>query len=329
MNYNLDNNTNFTKEISIDKDRTEVLRIPLQEFEIYKLDFEVNGKSSGYWFADFYNSAGEQNYADNYSSTYESPDDFIHQSALFMARSEAVQGIVGFQAINNPLHLRNIKINSISKSEALDWMDALYASLPQINPVLDQDRCSLLPQTKNTLQHGGHIQMVALGDSISNDMINGLGHLLVEREYPGVTIQPIHANGPEKSSTNYQYEEVMQRLVIRHQPDLFIVSGMSHEPESVRTLIDIVRNAGNDVETIYFDVRVDGDPNPTQRLDQLAKMKEIGAKDGFAVWDMTSQFEDCMCRTALSAEWFRRDAHHVNDRGKQLLARLFASYFIL
>lgn len=315
----------FDGEVTVDQNGIELFNIPLQPFQIYRLNFDTRCQSSGYWYADFYNEAEEQNYADNYSCVYESPEEYIPQSALFMARAEAVNGRIGFRAIDDTLNLRNVNVCPVTKPEALQWMDTLYESLPKIDEAPEHRLLEHLPQTREKLKNGGTLRIVALGDSISNDMMNGLGHLLIERQYSNLTILPIHANGPEKSTINYQQDEVLQRLVIRHKPDLFTVGGASHEPESIRNVIRKVRAACNNVETIYFDIRVDGDPEQQKRLSEFETLCRMGDEDGFKVYDMTTPFEKCISRAEQPAEWFRRDAQHVNDRGKQILGRLYAS----
>lgn len=305
----------------------ELFRMPLREFAIYRLDFEATCAGTGYWYADFYNAAGERNYADNHSSVYPSTEGFAPHTSLFMARAEAVTGILGFRVQADEVRVRKVAVRPIDKADALNWMDALYARLPPVQPQLDADRWQRLPKTRRTLAAGGHLRLVALGDSISNDLVNGLGHLLVERRHPGCVLLPIHANGPEQSTRNYQADEVLQRLVVRHRPDLFMIAGMSHDPESARTTIRKVRQACAGVEAVCFDIRVDGDPHPDARRRQLDILRQMGDEDGFAVWDMTTAFQDCVHRADQPLTWFQRDVSHVNDRGKQILARLFEAYF--
>ena len=193
-----------------------------------------------------------------------------------------------------------------------------------------KDRGTILARTSAALKSGKTLRVVALGDSISNDMMNGLGHLLVERQYKGTTIQAIHANGPEKSCDNYQHDDVLQRLVIRHRPDLLTVGGVSHgNAESIRTVIRKVRAACNNVETVYFDVRVDGDPEIGKRMELQSELRRMASEDGFALCDLTTPFEECVRRSSHPRKWFIRDSSHVNDRGKQILARLYASYFMI
>ncbi len=312
--------------LTVGEDGVEAMALPLQPFGLYRIDYEARGARPGYCFVDFFNKAGEQNYADNYSSV-DASEAYAPQSAIFMARAEAERGTVGFRPLGGTLDVRNMRVRAIGRDDALAWMDALYAELPEVRPDLDKERWTLLPRLREALRDGRTLRVVALGDSISNDMLNGLGHLLLERDYPGTTWVPIHANGPEKSCENYRADEVLQRLVIRHRPDFFTLAGMSHAPEHARTVIDKVRKACDNVETVYFDVRVDGDPAPDQRLARLDRMRRMGEEDGFAVWDMTTPFQECLERADQPLAWFQRDDHHVNDRGKQILGRLYAAYF--
>ena len=317
----------FAGPLTIDRDATVVLTIPLEPFGLYRLSFESRAAGPGYWFADFFNAAGEHNYADNHSGL-DPATDWTPAESVFMARAEAVTGKLGFRVIQEPIEVRRVRCQQISKAEALRWMDAVNATLPPVRPEFPAERWALLPRTRMALQAGKTLRVVALGDSVSNDMLNGLGHLLVERAYPGTTLQIIHANGPEKSCDNYQRDEALARLVIRHRPELFTVAGMSHgDPDAIRAVIRKVRAACGNVETAFFDVRTDGNPDLQVRGPLLATLRRMAAEDGFVMCDLTTPFEDCMRRSKQPRSWYLRDHCHVNDRGKLLLGRLYAAFF--
>lgn len=313
------------------QDLAELLELPLSEFNLYRVDFTLQCPASGgLWVVDFYDEAGERNYADNYAAVYPtSGDGAEQQTAFFMARAGAVRATLGVRSQGDPIDVLKVSVTTATKDETLEWMDSFLADFPDIAPSLrlDEKRWEVLPRTAEKLRQGETLRVVALGDSISNDLMNGLGHLLVEREHPGAEMRIIHANGPEKSCENYQREEVLQRLVVPHSPDLLTVGGMSHEPEDVRTVIRNVRRLCGDVEALYFDVAVNGDQECEKRLADLRKLQRFGAEDGFAVCDITTPYHDCIRRAEHSHEWFSRDDQHANDRGKQLLGRIFAACF--
>ena len=307
----------------------ELLEFPLQEFGIYRIDFDGIRcpEPGGLWVVDFFNASGEKNYADNYSLLYPSAERAASQTAFFMARAEAVRGTLGVRSQGGELQIGYVQLQTAAKDEALAWMDAVASEFPDIAPSLhlNPGRWRYLPRTLDKLKRGETIRVAALGDSISNDMLNGLGHLLVERAYPGAELQIVHANGPEKACDNYKHEEVLERLVTRHHPDLLTVGGMSHKAEDIRSVIRNVRRMYGDIEAVYFDIRVNSDPESS--MCDLDALKEMAREDEFDIFDMTTPYLDCVNRSGYPLSWFSRDDEHANDRGKQLLARIFAAYF--
>ncbi len=325
--------TRLPASVSAGLDLAELLEFHLSEFNLYRVDFTVQCPAAGgLWVVDFFDEAGGRNYADNYAAVYPTLDNGTEQqTAFFMARAGAVHGTLGVRSQGDPIEVLDASVTPATKDETLEWMDSFLADFPDIDPSLnlDEKRWDVLPRTAEKLRRGETLRVVALGDSISNDLMNGLGHLLVEREHPGAELQIIHANGPEKSCENYQREEVLQRLVVPHSPDLLTVGGMSHEPEHVRNVIRTVRHLCGEVDALYLDVAVNGDQEQEKRLSDLRKLKRFGAEDRFAVCDITTPYHDCIRRAVHSREWFARDDEHANDRGKQLLGRIFAACFRL
>ncbi|MFW6367497.1 MAG: hypothetical protein ACOC0L_02415, partial [bacterium] len=205
------------------RDLAELLEFPLSEFSLYRVDFTVQCPAEGgLWVVDFFDEAGERNYADNYAAIYPTTDGPERQTAFFMARARAVRGTLGVRSQGNPIDVLDASVTPATKAEALDWMDSFVEFFPDVATSLKPDaaRWEFLPRTAEMLRRRESLRVVALGDSISNDLMNGLGHLLVEREHPGAEMRIIHANGPEKSCENYQREEVLQRLVAPPSPDL-------------------------------------------------------------------------------------------------------------
>jgi hypothetical protein len=99
------------------------------------------------------------------------------------------------------------------------------------------------------------------------------------------------------------------------------------DPEPVRTVIRKVRAACGDVEVVYLDVCTSGDRHPDARREFHRTLGEWAAADRFAVYDMTTRLEQYFAAAGRPREWFLRDTHHVNDRGRQVLARLWAAFF--
>ena len=44
-------------------------------------------------------------------------------------------------------------------------------------------------------------------------------------------------------------------------------------------------------------------------------------------WDLTTAHCEAIARSGKPLDWFKRDAAHNDDRGKQLIAQALAAYF--
>ncbi len=297
-------------------------------FGYYRLRFESRCAGPAYWFADFYDAQGEKNYADNYSGIDPS-DEWAAHEGVFFARAEAVRGVTGFRAIKHPLEVRNVGVQEMTRDMAWSWLDAFRQTLPPANPVLSVRPWPRLDDVRRRLSAGGDIRWVGLGDSLSNDLLNGMGHVWVESAYPGLTLRMIHGNGPEKSARGYNDEAVLRRLVYRHRPDVLMVGGLSHlgQEDAIREIIARSRAACGNIPALFVlvDAGLSQDRSATDGF--LARLDAYGAQDGFAVLDLASLWSEYVAHSPRPHAWFMRDAQHTNDRGKVILGRLFASHF--
>lgn len=310
----------------------EAMHFSVEEFAMYRLDFEARGSGRHLWFVDFFDAAGEKNYADNYSSLV-ATDAWTPVRCYFMARARAVEAVAGFRRGETPLQVRAVQVTPATKAETRARMSEQLQRLPPISaPVADADY-SRLPRLRAIPAEKGPIRWVALGDSLSNDLVNGLGHLWIEEACPDVTVTPIHANGPEKLCSNYQADEALRRLVFTHRPDILTIGGVSHVgmTEAIRAIVAKTRAAcGADVDVLYIDVDVRelSAADRLERREWLAEMESWGERERFAVFDLGSVFDDYVRQTGRPRSEFMRDAVHANDPGKYILGRMLAGYWL-
>jgi hypothetical protein len=313
----------------IEKDTQKVFEFQVKPFHLYRLEFESLNATTGYWVADFYDASGEFNYADNYSGI-DPNSDWTPWTTVFMARSEAATSTIGFRPTSTPLDVRNVKLYEVPKSEVLDWMDSFSYS-EQVKPfALSENRFEYLPKTIQRLREGKPLRIVALGDSLSNDVQNSLWHLLAERNHPGSVIELIHANGIEKFCTNYQKPEVLERLVIKHKPDLLTIGGVSHRGDSqaIANIVRTVREKVPEVECLFFDASANPYYEIELRQKFFAELEPLSRAERFALLDLSALYEEQVKHIGKSAEYYKRDNAHANDRGKQLMGHLYSLFFI-
>ncbi len=312
----------------IESGRREVIKMPVEQFGLYRLRYEVHCAAQAYWFADFYNSAGQMNYADNYGGIDACPD-WTPGESVFMARAEAVEARIGLHALDAPIHFRNIIVEHVDAEKARHWQDGIAQIVPPLPPSASPELNGSLHGLAELLRKGGTVRWVGLGDSLSNDTLNGHPHLFVQRAFPGLTIQLIHGNGPEKFCTNYQKAEVLQRLVFKHRPHFMTVGGASHRGD-IPAIVSIVRQtraACGQIPVLYFDAAVSDETDEIKqgRLKFVAGLRKEAEREKFAVADITEAWWNYAAGCGRPLDWFRRDACHGNDKAKYILARLLAA----
>ena len=66
------------------------------------------------------------------------------------------------------------------------------------------------------------------------------------------------------------------------------------------------------------------DPEGT---DYRSRLMKLAAEEHVAFLDILGPFSQYMETCGKDPQWFHRDKHHFNDRGKQIFARILAGYF--
>ncbi len=308
----------------------ELSRFAVQPRLFYRLDFEARASVPGYWVVDFFDAADHRLYADNYSAVDAAPD-WAWQTSMFMSRAAAATARLAFRPTSAPLAIRQAQISPASRAEVLAWMDAMDAGLPPIGQTAPPDFWQHLPRTRALLRAGGGLRMVVLGDSVANDLLNGHPQLLLERRWPGSEVTAIHATEPEKGCPGYQHNGCVERYALRHEPDLLVVAGMSYggDADAVCNVVAQARAGRPDLDILVVTVSVfEAGGNSSEQLRPfLDRLQTAAATQHFAVADLRRPWEEFVARSPQPVTWYKRDSHHANDRGKHVLARLFAGLF--
>lgn len=216
----------------------------------------------------------------------------------------------------------------------LEVADAVYATMKPIDFQPPADRWSKLPKTKAKLETGAELRMVALGDSLVNDMCNSNFEHLLMRKWPGSTVRIFRSVRGSTGCWYYQQEGEVANYVTKYKPDLLVIGGISHrnDAEAVRSVIQQTRAALPGVETLLLTGPF-GYPNPVddpnwRERDRVFNqaIEKIAAEENVAFFDLQEAWADYIVKVAGALMPFKRDVVHSNDRGKQLLGRLFTSY---
>lgn len=305
---------------------------PVEPFAFYRLTLTSRAATPAYWMLDFAEADGSAIRADNYS-TVEPSSDWQRQEFMVMARRLAATARLGFRPIDRALDVHAATIAPVAKEQVLAWMDRLYATLPPVAaaPAAPQ-RWRFLERSIDTLRRAGALRLVVLGDSVANDMVNGHPHLLIERAWPGSRVTLIHAMEKEKGCPGYQHGNLVEPYVLRHEPDLLVIGGMSFggDAAAVVSVVHQVRARRPDTDILVVNASITAAGSNSSRAVApfLAELREAGERERFAVLDLRRPWEEYIARSPQPEAWYHRDTHHACERGKQVLARLFAAFFL-
>ncbi len=316
-----------------------------EPFQYYRLAFRARSSDRFYWFGRLYDAEGEQLAADHVSAADPSADWRSHEYA-FRGRLNAQTGRISFAPQTQPVELDEVLIEPVEQSWVREWSEAVYATVPPLQYVPPENRHSHLPQLVEKLESGGTLRIVMLGDSIANDTANSAFDVLLEHAHPGATIELINSVKGGTGCTWYQHENRVQDYVIRYDPDLLILAGISHgnDPEAMRSVIRQVREE-IDPEIIVstgavttLDTRIERtlqqireSPEKAEAAERRARsfaerLERMAAEENVAFLDMQAAWDAYMAGHARDARYFQRDYIHANHRGRAVLARMMLRF---
>ncbi|MDO4575720.1 MAG: SGNH/GDSL hydrolase family protein [Planctomycetia bacterium] len=229
--------------------------------------------------------------------------------------------------------------NPLEGLTRLEQIDKIYAGMDPIVYTPDADRFQYLPETMKRLKNGPEIRMVLLGDSIIGNTMGSQFNLLLARDYPNCKITAI---GSTRSSTGcwyYKEENRIEDYVLRHEPDLLIIGGISNrDAESVRSVVRQVRARRPNQEILILTPVFGAVSNDahikrwTYEIDTTTDnlrygLYRVAKEEKCAFFDMTGPWWKYIQDSGKTPGWFYGDAVHANGRGCQIIGRLLEIYF--
>jgi lysophospholipase L1-like esterase len=220
----------------------------------------------------------------------------------------------------------------------LERVDAVYAAMDPLRYTPPTGRWQLLPRTMQRLREGGPLKIVLLGDSIMNQTTHSGFDLLLTRLYPKVKIEKVASVRGSTGCWWYKDENRVEDYVLKHQPDLLMIGGISqrNDVDSIREVIRQVRVKqqpeillltpafgfeGSDfIKDWTYAVKPDGS-------DYRARLMRLASEEKCEFLDMTGPWWQYVQNSGKTYGWFRGDAVHANERGAQILARILEKYF--
>jgi len=320
--------------------RLESPAFSVSPLQYYRVEMLVQADEKTLWALTFYDEQGEILLADHYSSI-DPTIDFQRYIFYVQSKANAAQAEFWLQAAEEQTaYLKEVQITPAkNKREVKQWADSVYQTIPAVVYSPPTPRFRYLDKTMKALEHGEKVRVVMLGNSIINDTGNSAWEVLVEEMYPGADLEVITSVRGGTGCTYYQHENRVDTFVVQYQPDLLMIGGISHlsDTAAIHSVIQQVREKMEpdpDIMVMSGPVGRGGDPrtNPDFTLEpspgdfrtQLAQMTSDAEVEYF---DIKSAWGDYMAHTHASYDYFLRDPVHANARGRQVLARLLATYF--
>ena len=317
--------------------------VPVEPLAYYRVRFRSKTPDKGYWSVVFFDAAGGEVVADAYDTVFPS-DDWQEGGACVRAHALAARVVVRFHPIEQPLAVRDVRVEAVSPEAVAAWADGLAADLPPVRYAPPEARWRRLAETRRRLADGGTLRIVMLGDSICNDTSNSLFEVLLRRACPKARIEVIASVRGGTGCPYYKDESRVAEYVLRLRPDLVVIAGISHayDAEAIRSVVRQVR-AASACEILI----TNGAVCPEERMAEsflehsgLAeaealerirtwpeRLSRMAAEENVELFDTRAAWNACVAPSGRPVDWFMRDPVHANGRGKQVLGRILFRYF--
>jgi lysophospholipase L1-like esterase len=235
--------------------------------------------------------------------------------------------------------LNGTAADTLAGLSPLARIDAIYAAMDPLQYQPPAGRFANIPRTMRTLGDGGTLRMVLLGDSIMGNTSGSSFELLLMRDYPRCKIIKIASLRSSTGCKYYCQENRVEDYVLRHNPDLLVIGGISNggDAEAVRSVIRQVRARKPDTEVLLL-TPVFGSPRDehirtytreidTQTSNFRRNLQRVAAEEKCAFFDMTGPWWAYIQASGKTYGWFMGDAVHANQRGCQIIGRLLELWF--
>lgn len=323
------------------------LRFRVSPLSYYRVTLKSQLKPEELGGIIFFDANGQEMAADNYLSLSAGASGGS-QEFFFRANPFAASALVRFlMPGSSELKIADLKIETAMEQDVLRWQQNQLTKLPALRYDLDAARLSGLPLTRQRLQNGGPLRIVMLGDSIINDTSNSLFEVLLRRRYPRTQITVIPSIRGATGCWYYQEEDRVRDYVVRHEPDLLMIGGISHQnkPDAIGEVIRQTRAA---LGPKMPEVLVMTGPislEEKMRRDFLAhsnlpreeairkmeefkpRLREIVARQGATFLDIREVYEQYVQESGLPPKYFMRDETHADMNGKLVLGMILDRYF--
>lgn len=328
-------------------------RFAVEPFSYHVIRFDAAASEQASWGVFFEGEDGELMNFDIHDSIEPTGGEWREEYTVVRVHANARRLFLRFHKNPAGLRLRDFRIAAVSRDEARLHADAIASLSPFVRYAPPRDRWQYLPRTERRLMQGGPLRIVMLGDSICNDISNGLFELHLTDAWPASHIEVVDSVRGSGGCPWYQHENRVEEYALRHAPDLIVIAGISHgnDPEAIRSVVRQIRahsaseilvlnGVGAQHEVLHENAFRYADMGQRQNPDNPAELRQriaetVRANEAFphrlrtmcdqeevAFLDIRSAWDAYIQASWRPQAWFMRDSVHANRHGKQVAARL-------
>jgi len=316
---------------------------------IYRLTLSATSKNGGLLTLRYYDKHGFYlgdapdtiNVSLNSPPAEGCPTGGVVTTTLFQppASAATVTIVIGSEDNQSELTVHALRFERITRREAKDIIAERTAPYPR--PAIAPDQRAAVQKnlrgTMNFLSKDIPLSIVILGDSIANDTYNGLFRLALAEHYPNAKFS-IHLSVRGGSSCQFyrQFNRTAQ-YVLRYNPDLVIIAGVSHQrdTDAIRDVIRQIQESSK-AEILFmtgphdlFNTSTSGRRLSVAEQDEReVRFKEevrlLADLPGVASFDFTPVWKEYIASMSVPETHIMRDNIHYNFDGKLLLATFLA-----
>lgn len=346
--------------VTIEGEPWESPRVDVEPLAYYRVVFRARGGDGALSGVIFENGGGQALTADAYDGIRaDEGNEWVEQRVVVRTGYDAARLFLRIHPVARAFEIDQLVVERVTPEEARIEIDQLASKVPVIPFTSPSDRAAQLPRTSAILREGGKLRIVMLGDSICNDTSQSLFELLLMNGRTDLEIEVITSVRSATGARWYRRSNRVEAYVLRHNPDLLIIAGISHgfDTEAIRSVIRQVREQ-SDAEILVLNGaitppeslmdrmlaspgmtdsrREENEERMRRRISALIRqaetfnhrLRQMCREEEVAFFDIRHAWDQALLRSGLSVDLFLRDSIHANRLGKQWAGRLLYLYLL-
>ena len=218
-----------------------------------------------------------------------------------------------------------------SPQRSLDQIARIRFEIPKGSFTPPPTGWTSLLRTRRILTEGGELHVMAIGDSIVNDLMRSGWLAKLAEAYPSARIRgTVYVRGGG-GCQHFKLEDRIAKYVVPRRPDLVLLGGISQQDiESIREVIRQLRTQLPEMDILLM-MGASGTADPRDP-EELARarwsgtgtygraLKQFAREERCAFLDLTTPWAEYIRSSGVHPHLFYRDRVHANEYGEQILA---------